>query len=117
MLADLRAAIAPLRAAGVGPFAWRESGWLGQPATAAPTHPPEPTAELAVRGIDNRLGEPGREVRFRGPTAHDRLLLVDGGTVAGLAVRAPFTDEWFGWLRGAGAVTPGRVLAVALRPE
>jgi hypothetical protein len=117
MLADLRAAIAPLRAADVGPFAWREARWLGQPATAAPTYPPEPTVGLAVRAIDNRLGERGREVRFRGPTAHDRLLLVDDGAVAGLAVRAPFTDDWFGWLRGTGAATPDRVLAVALRPE
>lgn len=114
---ELRAAIPPLRAAGVGPFAWREARWLGQPATAAPTYPPEPTAELAVRAIGNRLGEPGREARFRGPTGHDRLLLVDDGVIAGLAVRAPFTDAWFGWLRGAGAATPGRLLAVALRPE
>lgn len=117
MIADLRAAIAPLRAADVGPFAWREARWLGQPATAAPTYPPEPTVGLAARAIDNRLGESGREVRFRGPTAHDRLLLVDDGVIAGLAVRAPFTDDWFGWLRGTGAATPGRVLAVALRPE
>jgi hypothetical protein len=32
-------------------------------------------------------------------------------------VRAPFTDDWFGWLRGTGAATPDRVLAVALRPQ
>lgn len=117
MLADLHAAIAPLRAAGCGPFAWREARWLGQPATAAPTYPPEPIVDLAVRVVDNQLGAPGREVRFRGPTANDRLLLVDDGTLAGLAVRAPFTDEWFGWLRGAGTPTSGSLFAVALRPK
>lgn len=126
VLTDLLAAIPPLRATGKGPFAWPEARWLaGAAGDRAPGDAAAPLrwlddgalGELTVRVIANRLGEPGREVRFRGPTAHDRLLLAEDGAPAGLAVRAPFHDEWFGWLQGAGTAPVGRIRAAALRRE
>ena len=83
-----------------------------------PMHPPGPGLVALDAGLYNAralVTLPDGSVLAGGDDG--RLLLVDDGVVKGLAVRAPFTDDWFGWLRGAGAATPGRVLAVALRPE
>jgi hypothetical protein len=117
MLPDLLAAIPPLRAQRKGPFAWREAQQLGGPIADASAYPPEPTVDLQIADVDNALGDRGRSVRFTGPTAHDRLLLVEDGVVRGLAVRAPFGDGWRGWMTGVTANPPRAVLAVALRPE
>lgn len=112
---DLRAAVPPLRAARKGPFAWPEARRLGQPIDAEAVAPLAPLAEMAVRPVDNVFAGAGREVRFTGPRSADRALLVEGGRVVGIAVRAPFADAWHGWLQGVAAPAPEPLRAVALR--
>ncbi len=101
-----------IRAAGATVFAWPETASLGH---ALPDGAPGSVAAgpMAIDVVPNRLGAPGRRVRFEAQADAARLLLVDADGVArGIAIRDPDQGGWLGWMRGTGG---GRVRAVPLR--
>jgi hypothetical protein len=86
-------------------FAWPETQWLGR-APAADALRLQNVREMRVDGVSNRLGAPGRRVRFNVDDASaQRLLLIDADGIArGIAIRDTATDVgWIGWMQQEGA--------------
>lgn len=100
-LAHVRA-VAPLLAARHAlMWHWADAAWLGQP---LPVLRPVVVTAFTVQPVGNRLGEPGRRVRFRSDAVGPRLLLVDdSGRAVGLAMLDALQghDQWIGWARGS----------------
>lgn len=99
--ADLRAALPLLRERTAAMFAWPEVQLLLQPLPSAAKA--VAIADVAVRPVENRLGEPGCEFEFSAvaPGAQRLLLAGADGIVRGLAIRRPLTDRWFGVARNS----------------
>ncbi len=102
---DLAAALPALRATRSSMFAWPEARWLGQTLQPDDVRVVD-ASHITVTTVDNRLGEPGRRVRFTlGSVPGPRLLLVDeDDVVRGLALREfaigrqGRSKQWTGWM-------------------
>lgn len=110
---ELAQALPAIRTARTAVFAWPETQWLGR-APAADALRFQNVRERQVDGVSNRLGAPGRRVRFNIDDASaQRLLLIDADGIArGIAIRDAATDAgWIGWMQQGGAGVP-RVAAL-----
>lgn len=113
---ELAAALPHLRRVRAAVFAWPETQWLGRrlPETDVAA---VATSRVEVADVANRLGAPGRRVRFVSTARAPRyvLLVDDDGVVRGLAMRDAAGDdgEWLGWMRGGGADrAPPRIVSL-----
>lgn len=114
--AELAAALPLLREARAGMYAWPETRWLGR--RPAPERRVMLDAhDIRVTRVDNRLGAPGRRVRFvLADAPAERVLLLDrDGVVRGIAMRE-HGMHWLGWMRGAAPDAAALRVAVATAP-
>ncbi|WP_226469067.1 hypothetical protein [Luteimonas panaciterrae] len=110
---ELVQALPAIRTARTAVFAWPETQWLGR-APAADALRLQNVHEMRVDGVSNRLGTPGRRVRFNIDDASaQRLLLIDADGIArGIAIRDTATETgWIGWMQQGRAGAP-RVAAL-----
>lgn len=104
--AEVARALPAIRRAHAAVFAWPETAALGRGIGEAGGI--VATDAMTIVPVPNRLGGPGRRVRFRADARQDRLVLVDADRIVrGIALRDPAQEgAWIGWMQGAprGAV-------------
>lgn len=111
---ELETAIPRLRRSGLGPYAWPEVRCLGRHVREAAIRRVE-TGAFEQIATGNRIGPPGRLVRFRASApAHGRLLILDAAdTLTGLALPHAESgpDTWEGWLQPQDHAVPSLTFA------
>lgn len=113
---ELAAALPAARKARVAVFAWPQAQWLGR-AYAPGQLVPIDARDVHVATVDNRLGAPGRRVRFTLAAAPDaRVLLLDrDGIVRGMAMRDG-DGQWQGWMQGTAPAGAAPQIVIPARP-